>query len=71
MIGERERIGHFYTKKRKPACEGPYVHLDQFLEAVEERIRNNDASDGCEYCWRDEFRKLAKEIKEANVKLSQ
>ena len=45
---------------------GPYVHLDQFLETVEQRIRGNDASDGCEYCWRDEFRKLAKKLKEQN-----
>ena len=64
-----EERGHFHTKKSSPVMRGPYVNLDQFVEAVESVadgkhttiLGNSYSSD-----YHEALKELVKEIKEGN-----
>ena len=61
--GEQEQRGTYSTNSKPPYHNGPYVHLDQFMEMVEKIMSKYEWAISREY-WDTAFREIENEIKE-------
>ena len=60
-----KKAGSFHEVKGEMECDdGPYVHVDQFMERVRRRMEDQNDCDECPYCWRDAARWVRHQIKE-------